>query len=245
MIKDHLTIIIPCKNEEGYIERTLESLNLQFGISDTRVIIADGGSEDKTLEQIENFKSSEKNRMVVETIQGGSVSKGRNSGARLAQSKYVLFLDADVTIPNECGIYFCLNSLMSNPKNVLLGTTPIYKGPKADPRAKLIFFINKITTYIVSKSQPFAVGSFMMIERETFNQLGGFDESLHQSEDWMLSRKVNPDNFILLGGMITQDNRRFKKFGYFNMVKMVIKNWMNRKNLNHFRKDINYWGKKK
>jgi glycosyltransferase involved in cell wall biosynthesis len=245
MIKDYLTIIIPCKNEEGYIEKTLESINLQFGISGTRIIIADGGSEDKTLHQIEKFISSGISKIKVEIIQGGSVSKGRNSGASLAQTKYILFLDADVTIPNECGIYFCLNSLIRDTQNVLLGTTPVYRGSKPDFRAKLIFFVNSITTHIISKFQPFAVGSFMMIERETFNQLGGFDESLHQSEDWMLSRKVSPENFILVGSMVTQDNRRFKKFGYFNMVKMVIKNWMNRKNLNHFKKDINYWEKKK
>ena len=40
---------------------------------------------------------------------------------------------------------------------------------------------------------------------------------------------------------MTQDNRRFKKYGYTNMIKLLWRNWKNRNNPKHFYKDQNYW----
>ena len=81
----------------------------------------------------------------------------------------------------------------------------------------------------------------MLIRRFIFNNLGGFDELAHQSEDWLLSRKIKPNKFKLIPKLITQDNRRFKKYGYLNMIWLVIKNWLNRNNESHFYKDQKYW----
>ena len=65
MIKDYLSIVIPCKNEENYIKRTLNEISIQSGISGTRVIIADGGSTDSTLQKIEEFIKSEDNNLKI------------------------------------------------------------------------------------------------------------------------------------------------------------------------------------
>jgi glycosyltransferase involved in cell wall biosynthesis len=56
MVKRHLTIIIPCKNEEGYIDKTLLSLNKQLGIDGTKVIILDANSTDNTIKIIKEIK---------------------------------------------------------------------------------------------------------------------------------------------------------------------------------------------
>jgi hypothetical protein len=93
----------------------------------------------------------------------------------------------------------------------------------------------------MSITDPFAIGAFMLISRKKFMDLGGFDEMVHQSEDWLLSRQIKHKNFKLIPNLITQDNRRFKKFGYLKMLKMVMKNWFNRGNKNHFYKDQKYW----
>jgi hypothetical protein len=40
---------------------------------------------------------------------------------------------------------------------------------------------------------------------------------------------------------MTQDNRRFKKYGYLNMIKLIRRNWLNRNNLDYFKEDQGYW----
>ena len=89
-IKDKLTIVIPCKNEENYISHLLDSLRLQK-IGDTRVIIADC-STDNTREVIKNNRAY----LNIEIIEGGPVSTARNNAARLVTTPYILFIDADV-----------------------------------------------------------------------------------------------------------------------------------------------------
>jgi hypothetical protein len=71
--------------------------------------------------------------------------------------------------------------------------------------------------------------------------LGGYDENAHQSEDWLLSRQIKPKNFKLVFDLITQDNRRFKKYGYLNMIKLLYRNWKNRDNIEYFYNAQNYW----
>ena len=240
MIKDYLSIVIPCKNEESYIKRTLKEISLQFGIRGTRVIISDGGSTDSTIKKIEEFVKSEDNNLKIDVIEGGSVSVGRNRGADLVKTPFILFLDADVTFTDLSAIDISFNALMENTNLELIGTTPEYMG-EFDLAASLIFSFNGLTTRIMSMIDPFAIGAFMLISREKFVELGGFDEMVHQSEDWLLSRQIKSKNFKLIPNLITQDNRRFKKFGYLRMLRMVMKNWFNRGNKKHFYEDQKYW----
>jgi len=240
MIKDYLSIVIPCKNEENYIKRTLNEISIQSGISGTRVIIADGGSTDSTIQKIEEFVNSEDNNLKIEIIEGGTVSVGRNRGASLVKTPFILFLDADITFTDLLAIDMAFNALKKKPNLELIGTTPEYMG-EFDPAANIIFSFNRLTARIMSIVDPFAVGAFMLISRRKFVELGGFDEMVHQSEDWLLSRQIKSKNFKLIPNLITQDNRRFKKFGYLRMLRMVIGNWFNRGNKNHFHKDLKYW----
>jgi glycosyltransferase involved in cell wall biosynthesis len=89
-----LTIVIPAKNEVETLPRLLESLTRQDfeGMRETRVIIADAKSTDGTVEVALSFRG----RLQVEVIEGGLPSVGRNAGARLATTPYVLFAAAGI-----------------------------------------------------------------------------------------------------------------------------------------------------
>lgn len=236
-MKDFLTIIIPCLNEEAYIGRTLSYLRGQNEIDGVRIIIADAGSTDSTVEIIN--KLAEQLELNIEIIKGGLPAVGRNAGANLAETPYLLFLDADVTFTHPNVIRESITSLYIGNYS-MIGTCPKYKG-ESDVRALLIFLMNQIVTWCLSKTSPFAIGGFMVIERSIFNKLGGFNERAHQSEDWLLSRKIKPAEFKLIPKLITQDNRRFKRYGYSKMVMLVFRNWLNRNNESYFYKDQNYW----
>src|ERR1700747_2207664 len=93
---NELTIVIPAKNEAMLIPRLLTSLTKQdySKMSSTRVLVADANSTDGTPEIVLGFRD----RLNVSVIGGGMPSVGRNRGAALSETPYVLFLDADIEL---------------------------------------------------------------------------------------------------------------------------------------------------
>jgi hypothetical protein len=62
------------------------------------------------------------------------------------------------------------------------------------------------------------------------------------TEDYLLSKKYNPEKFaVVLSSTATQDDRRFKRMGYLKFLGMMVMNYLNRNNVEYFRKDIKYW----
>ena len=122
----------------------------------------------------------------------------------------------------------------------MMSTTPVYRGD-TNIRASLMFFLNKISTRWLSRREPFAIGAFTLVRKEKFEELGGYDEEVKHTEDWLLSKKISPNKFLLVTDLITQDDRRFKKFGYWRMVKLIWFNWLNRNNREYYLNDAGYW----
>lgn len=237
MLSQQLTIVIPTYNEEKYIARTLYAIASQSGTYKVKIIIADAKSTDNTrvVAETNAFELG----LNLEIIDGGLPAVGRNAGAKLATTPYILFVDADVTFANKKVIARAVDELAFGNFD-MVGTNPIYKG-EFDIRAYIMFKINKYITRFLSKSKPFAIGGFMAVNRQVFNTLGGFDDKATQSEDWLLSKKILPKKFKLIPDLVTQDNRRFKRYGYFNMIKLLYNNWKNRNNVSYFYQDQGYW----
>jgi rSAM/selenodomain-associated transferase 2/rSAM/selenodomain-associated transferase 1 len=85
-----ITIIIPTLNEEEGIGELLDSLQDQ----DVEVIVADGGSTDRTVEICR-----QKGVKIVKSPVGRAVQM--NAGADQATGNILLFLHADTTLPND------------------------------------------------------------------------------------------------------------------------------------------------
>jgi len=237
-IKDLLTIVIPCYNEEDYILRTLNYINNQVTIDDTIVYVADGGSTDNTISLINEFKNLPSCILDIRIIKGGSVSVGRNNGLKLVETDYVLFIDADVTITNENHINDYLELMIIN--DLYLMTSPIYCVID-DKRANFMFKSFNMFNKILSKHEPFSVGTFFLTKTSIVKYLGGFNENVIHSEDYLLSKKFSSKKFKIGKYKVGQDNRRFKKFGYLNMVKLILQGGINRNNPIYFMKDNHYW----
>jgi len=231
-----LTIVIPCKNEERYIKHLLFALTEQ-GIGTTQIYLADARSTDSTRMLAETYAFEL--GLNLKIIPGGLPAQGRNRGAKLAKTPYILFLDADVTFTHPQAIEEALDNIHDRAVDIV-ATTPYYKG-EFDVRAWLLFRINRVAAWFLAKTHPFAIGGFTLVRRDVFNTLGGYDEKATQAEDWLLSRQVPPSRFKLIPDLMTQDNRRFKKFGYFKMIKLLYNNWMNRNNIEYFYKDQKYF----
>lgn len=89
----NITIIIPVFNSEKYIKFCLSDL-LKQSYPNFEVILVDDGSTDNSLKICNNFCELD-NRIKVITQKNGGVSKARNTGLKMANGKYICFVDSD------------------------------------------------------------------------------------------------------------------------------------------------------
>ena len=220
-LSNKITIVIPSKNEENYIAHLLDNLITQE-VGFTRIIVADC-STDKTRSVIDLYRP----RLNIEVIDGGPVSLAKNRGAKLVNTPYILFIDADVRFFKSTVIHDAVNALEAENLDLVGLNAKCYDG---DIRAQIGFTIFNVINHVLKYFSPFAVGAFMLTRRDKFIELGGFPEQFATSEDYFLSRKYSVNKFKLLNHYFGQDSRRFRKMGYFGMSKYLIKNFWNRNN---------------
>ena len=233
LVKEQLTIIIPAKNEEQYISGLLTDLRCQIGIRGIRVIVADGGSTDKTRKILRELKDLYSPHINIEVIEGGSVSRGRNAGLEITQTPYVLFIDADVRLTDITQVEETLKHLK---RKKLVGAHVRCKGSFMSSFSYTLF--NSVNRWIC-KFRPFALGSYFGARVSDIKKFGRWDETLVHSEDWDLSGKYKPKDFVFSKYPIEVDDRRFRKMGYFGMLFMLLKSAILGKK--YQRKDNGYW----
>lgn len=231
-MKNELTIVIPCKNEEKYIGKLLNNILNQEYIKEVKIIIADAGSTDKTLSIINSFKYV----LNIEVIKGGLPAIGRNLGLNLSKTKWTLFIDADAEIYDNNLIKNSLSKIKSE-KSELLACKLNSKNFKV----KLLYKLSNLMISLSKFDKPFSVGIFMMVETEAAKKLGGFPEWAMHCEDYLLSSKFKNNKFTIINSYVYSDDRRFKKTTYWQMIKYFIKNIKMRNNSDYFKKDVNYW----
>ncbi len=231
-MKDILTIVIPCKNEENYIGNCLKSISEQKDIQGVRVIIADAKSTDSTVDIINNYS----NKLNIEIIDGGLPAIGRNRGANLANTKYILFIDADAEIFDRKMISASVLKMENNSLDLLAS-----RMNSKFLAVKLLYKINNIIIYLSKYDKPFSVGIYMMVKSDIFISLGGFPEDVMHCEDYLFSKRVDCKKFGIINKDVYSDNRRFKKMGYLGMIRYIFMNIINRNNYDYFKKDVKYW----
>jgi glycosyltransferase involved in cell wall biosynthesis len=235
-MQSDLTIIIPARNEAKMLPNLLRSLCEQDyeEMSATRVIVADAESTDGTVMAALSFRD----RLLVEVISGGLPSVGRNAGARLATTKFLLFLDADVELPDPTLLRRSLWRMQKN--NLHLATTNIAcsEGGFFDD---VLYAGNNFMQRVGSFTKPFATGMFMLFEQDAFWTLGGFNERALFAEDYLLSKGVARLRFRIVRGRVLTSNRRFRKLGHWTIVRMFVKTMMHSWDDGYFFRDHDYW----
>ena len=177
-----------------------------------------------------------KDFLPIRVIKGGLPSIGRNNGVMEASGDIFLFLDSDCYFNDKNIIFEAVKSINSG--NDLVG---VLLDSESSLRVKLLYYLTNIIVLLSKLDKPFVVGGFLMIRKDTFQNIGGFDEDLMHCEDYFLSKNVKPSKFKLLKRRVYFDDRRFKKVGINSFVFYFIKNLINKNNKEYFKKDIGYW----
>lgn len=98
-MEPNISVIIPCKNAEGTIQRALRSCLAQT-YPDLEILVIDDGSTDGTRKRAEALARADP-RIRVLSCEGKGVSDARNTGLSAMRGEYVTFLDADDAMDPE------------------------------------------------------------------------------------------------------------------------------------------------
>jgi len=202
-----ISIIIPALNEEKYLPLLLESIKKQ-GFSDYEIILADAGSKDKTLEIAKKYGAR--------VIPGGLPSKGRNEGAKIAKGDLLFFCDADAVLPDN----FFRKALSEFEKRKLeIASFCLVPLPKSKFSSFLLNIFYNQPIVLLENALPHAAMG-ILIKKDIFEKIGGFDEDIKLAEDHYLARRatrVFKAKFgVIKSTEIFISDRRFKTDGWIS-----------------------------
>lgn len=201
-----VSVILPARNEEMFIEKCINSL-LEQDYQNYEIIAIDDMSDDNTGELIE--KIAKKNSKVIHVTAGPKPEKwiGKNwaciEGFKRSSGELLLFTDADTTHTNKT-ISLSVDHLLSEGLDSL---TVIPKMLCLDWWTKITlpvlstFLHTRFSALRVndpSKKTGYFFGSFFIIKRKTYEAVGTHEGVKSEIvEDGALGRKVKEQGFKL------------------------------------------------
>ena len=181
-----LSIVIPVHNAVGYLERCLAAV-AQNDLSFTEVILVDDSSRDRSVTLAKSFEKKMPLRLVSLQERSGPAG-ARNAGWREARFPWVLFLDADVILP-EKSFHWIRESLdIYSHRSEVVGVLGVYS-PALPSSGFFTNFKNLYTCYLYHTTDalsPFIHTPIFCIGRDLLKKVGGFDGRLARAEDFRL-----------------------------------------------------------
>lgn len=159
------------------------------------IIVADADSTDKTVEIAKRFG--------CRVVSGGLPGVGRNRGAAVAKSEYILFLDSDVKLADR--------HFLERAGKEILQRKFDFASCDVEPisKKKIDHAFHEFYNHFCRLLLPLhahAPGFCIFAKRSKHEKLGGFDESVIFCEDHDYAQRC----------------RKFGKFGYLDSVRVNV-----------------------
>ncbi len=198
-----ISVVIPAINEDAVIANAVRSARASGA---REVVIADGGSEDFTVEVATAAGASE----IVRSLPGRGVQL--NAGASATAGEFVLFLHADNELSENC-----LTQITEHPD----ATWGAFRQHIDSPRSVFRLIERGNSMRVKYRRMPFG-DQAIFVRRTVFSDQGGFAE-IPLMEDVELSKRLRKVAVpILLDGPLTISARRWEKHG---VVRQTFRNW--------------------
>jgi rSAM/selenodomain-associated transferase 2 len=200
-----ISCILPTLNEAKALPNTLESLRPHAPCIQT--IVADGGSDDSTLDIARSF-----NCQTVQCEPGRGAQM--NAGARIARAPILLFLHADTRLPED-GVAEIERILARS--NVIAGSFRL----RFDKRHPLLEFYSRCSAINLA---DFTYGDqALFIRANTFRQIGGFKAYPFLEDVELQLRLRRQGRFVKSSSSVVTSSRRFHKNG---VLKQQLRNFL-------------------
>jgi glycosyltransferase involved in cell wall biosynthesis len=215
------SVIIPTLNEEKFLPRLLASLASQTK-KDFEVIVVDGSSKDKTVAGAKRFaKKLPRFRIIIN--KKASLPLQRNLGAKEAKGKWFVFVDADsVLLP----YFFDRVRWFIEEQNPKLFTTWFKPDSDISGDTLITLLANMYIESSILFKRPIAPGPLTIVDRRTFEGVGGYNESLTFGEDYDFTTRVVSSGIpltIFRETLYVYSLRRIRREGKLKTVQLYVK----------------------
>ncbi len=241
----YLSVIIVNYNVKHFLEQCLCSVQKAIEGLQAEVIVVDNSSADKSAKFPEPQFGEVQFWVNNENL---GFAKACNQGLKLAKGKYILFINPDTIVPEDCFLK-CISFLESHPEAGALGIKMLDGRGKFLKESKRSFPSPATSIYklfglsmIFPRSKSFSkyhlghldenenhevdvlAGAFMMVKKEVLDKVGSFDEIFFMyGEDVDLSyriQKAGYKNFYFSGSAIIHFKGESTRKGSLNYVRM-------------------------
>jgi glycosyltransferase involved in cell wall biosynthesis len=194
-----ISIIVPCRNEEKYVARCIDSLLRQEDAPlDREIIVVDNGSTDDTIKILEGYGS----KITYYVCPGLPIAGLRNFGVEKSTKEWIAFVDADVEVDRFWAKTFMgfleeLNAKGIDRMRVITGSTCLV--PENPTWVERVWYEQLMLRD--SESTKYINCGNLILHREMMNLLGGFDPSYKTGEE----EKLCEDARLLHGGILLKN----------------------------------------
>ena len=198
----HVTIVIPTRNEAGFIGRCLNSIfSADPVIGGMEVLVVDGLSDDGTRQIVEEWVRKQPNLRLLDNPQR-IVPTAMNIGIRAARGRWIIRLDAHSEYPPD---YFrlCLETCQRTGADnvggafITLSRTDSISGKLVRALTTHPFGVGNAGFRIGAQEGPADTVPYGCFRREVFENIGLFDERLVRNQDYEVNRRL-----LMHGGVI-------------------------------------------
>lgn len=230
-----VSVVMSVYNGEKYLAEAIESI-LGQTFAEFEFVIVDDGSQDGSAEIIQSYAEADQRIQIVPLAKNIGVAAARNSGIEAAKGFYVALMDCDdISLPER--LRKQLNFMQANAEIGAVGvhsrvvfedSQPSYHRKPAQRHALIM-----MDSFI---GVPFLHGT-LMLRRDLFLEVGGFDPAFQYSADRdLMTRLMGRTQFANIpeilyiyrrnaGQQTSHDNPRRGQDGLLTRVRRLERLW--------------------
>ncbi len=245
MSRLELSVIIVNYNVKHFLEQCLYSVRQALKKTSGEIIVIDNCSTDKSLAYLQPAFPDVR---FIANKENLGFARACNQGLKLSSGRFVLFLNPDTILPEDC-FEACIRFFREHPDAGALGSKMLDGSGQFLKESKRAFPSPLTSLYklfglskLFPRSAHFSryhlghldennnnevdvlAGAFMMIKKEVLDQVGGFDERFFMyGEDVDLSYRIQKKgykNYYFAGSPIIHFKGESTKKGSMNYVRM-------------------------